>query len=126
MGSIGQAISKARRAKGWTQEDMAGYADVSLEWVRGVEQERVKHPRAENVAKAARALGIEPSSLFSGEAVVLDADDNGISVERVQALNASLLTMQKLSPRRFAEVQRLIEYMHGLDQEDFQKGSGEL
>lgn len=120
MSSIGTAIRELRSEQRLTQQELATRADVSLEWVRGVEQGRVKSPRMQYVIRIADALGVDPVRLASGEVAIRDASSQpALSADQIQSINASLATMQSLSPRRLAEVQRMIEFFAALDKEEF-------
>lgn len=72
MTVVGDAIRKARRDKGWSQQALADRAGLSLDWVRSTESGRTTNPRMETVAKAALALGVSADSLVLGEPMAIN------------------------------------------------------
>lgn len=60
-----QNVRKHRRAKGWSQEDLAHEADLSVATIRKVEQGG--NVRVETLHALARALGVPTSALFDTE-----------------------------------------------------------
>ena len=60
---VGKNILKARTAKGWSQQALAGEADLSLRYLAGVERGE-ENPSLETLLAIAGALGILPRELF--------------------------------------------------------------
>lgn len=60
---VGKNILKARTARGWSQQALAGEADLSLRYLAGVERGE-ENPSLETLIAISGALGIEPSTLF--------------------------------------------------------------
>lgn len=117
---MGKAIAALRKEQHLTQQELAQRSGVSLEWVRGVEQGRVQNPRMPFVIRVADVLGVDPVKLASGDMVRQDARASPtLSADQIQSINASLATMQRLSPRRLADVQKMIEFFAALDEDDF-------
>lgn len=122
MTVVGDAIRKARRDKGWSQQLLADRAGLSLDWVRSTESGRTTNPRMETVAKAALALGVSADSLVLGEPEATPLPDGVtyISPERMQVLNASFLTLQRLSPKGLEAASEFLEVFARMDEEEFQ------
>ncbi len=55
--------SKAREAKGWSQEDLADQAGLHRTYVSGLER-AVRNPTITIVARLAKALGVTASDLL--------------------------------------------------------------
>src|SRR5215472_4982637 len=66
---IGGLVRARRRAAGWTQEELAGRAGVSVGALRDLEQGRTRRPRSGLVARLAEVLDL------SGGQVEKLADD---------------------------------------------------
>jgi transcriptional regulator with XRE-family HTH domain len=60
---VGRNILKARTARGWSQQALAGEADLSLRYLAGVERGE-ENPSLETLLAITSALGIEPAQLF--------------------------------------------------------------
>lgn len=61
--SIGLAIMRARQAKGMSQEDLAGVADVARNYISRIENGHVAFS-VPVLLKIAGALEIDPKTLF--------------------------------------------------------------
>jgi len=84
--SIGEKISKARHAKGWSQEKLSEEANTNRRTVQNIEGSKVESPGIDVVVRLARALDLSVSYLI---------DDKPTRGERVLALQAKLLTMSE-------------------------------
>jgi len=60
---VGKNILKARTAKSWSQQALAGEANLSLRYLAGVERGE-ENPSLETLISIAGALEIEPRQLF--------------------------------------------------------------
>jgi len=60
---VGKNILKARTAKGWSQQALAGEAELSLRYLAGVERGE-ENPSLETLIAISDALGAEPATLF--------------------------------------------------------------
>lgn len=77
--SIGDRIRSLREFRGLTQEELATLADVSVDTIRMLEQNRRQSTRLDTVRKLARALDVQLERLV-GQATVTQqlADDGGL------------------------------------------------
>ena len=67
---FGLAVRQAREARGWSQEQLAGQADLNRSYVGEIERGRVEAALA-TVEKLAGSLGMPPSALVErGETLV--------------------------------------------------------
>ncbi len=64
---IGKELLRVRRLRMWTQGRLAEEAGVSPTTVFGIESGRISRPHFGTVRKLARALGVDPRGLLSGE-----------------------------------------------------------
>ena len=114
-GDVGATIRRERLRQGWSQPVLAERADVSVDWVRSVEQGRVAKPQMEHLLRVAAALGI-PATMVGV--------DNGpveyFTPDQVTDLNASFHTLKKLTPRRLEEARRFLEVFAAMGDDDFQ------
>jgi transcriptional regulator with XRE-family HTH domain len=60
---LGKNVLKFRLAKGWSQQVLAGEADLSLRYLAGVERGE-ENPSLETIVAIAAALDIGPGALF--------------------------------------------------------------
>lgn len=117
---VGRIIAQARAAKRMTQAQLAEATGMSLEWVKQVETGRTAHPREESLQRAALALDIPVSDLLHAVEREQEAVRAQPSEERSQALYASFMGLQRLSPRRLREVKHLIDTFIEMDEQEFQ------
>jgi transcriptional regulator with XRE-family HTH domain len=64
--SFGERLTELRRDRMLTQRDLARKAEVSLSTVVNLEKQHTA-PRFETIRELARALDVEPHTLFKGE-----------------------------------------------------------
>jgi transcriptional regulator with XRE-family HTH domain len=55
---IGNKIAKFRKAKGWTQEQLADAAGISRGYIAAIEEGRIK-PKIKTIAQIAKCLDVE-------------------------------------------------------------------
>lgn len=60
---LGRNIRLSRIAKGWSQQTLAGEANLSLRYLAGVERGE-ENPSLETIVAIADALQLPPSALF--------------------------------------------------------------
>ncbi len=60
---LGQRIQQARRAKGWTQEDLAHHAGLDFSYVNQLENGK-RNPSLSTIYKIAAALGVPLKDLL--------------------------------------------------------------
>lgn len=60
---LGESILKFRTARGWSQQALAGEANLSLRYLAGVERGE-ENPSLETIIAIADALLISPGQLF--------------------------------------------------------------
>jgi len=60
---LGKSILKFRTARGWSQQALAGEANLSLRYLAGVERGE-ENPSLETIIAIANALLISPGQLF--------------------------------------------------------------
>lgn len=78
---LGQRITAARDARGWSRSDLARKAHVSPSYVTRIEDARYRRPSIDKIAALAEALGIrvtdltepEPAQIPSAAAAALSA-----------------------------------------------------
>src|SRR5215216_4966919 len=63
----GKNLAALREWRMWTQVRLAEEAGISPTTVSGIENGRISRPRFGTLRKLARALGVEPEELISGE-----------------------------------------------------------
>lgn len=118
MSNAGELIREERKKRGWSQATLAERADVSVDWVRGVEQGRIERPNMEQLVRTSRALGIS-SSVFG-----IEPSEAGpveyLLPDQVADLNASFLTLKKMTPKRLEDARRFLEVFAAMDDDEFQ------
>ncbi|MBX9709372.1 MAG: helix-turn-helix domain-containing protein [Caulobacteraceae bacterium] len=60
---LGKNVLKLRSAKCWSQQDLAGEAELSLRYLAGVERGE-ENPSLETIVSIANALEVSPALLF--------------------------------------------------------------
>jgi len=118
--AVGKVIAQARKERRMTQAQLAEATGMSLEWVKQVETGRTLAPREDSLRKTAAALDIPVSDLLNAVEAAQEATRTQPTEEQGQALYASFMGLQRLSPRRLREVQKLIEAFIEMDERDFQ------
>lgn len=120
--TIGMALKQQRAKLGMSQEEFADLIGMSLDWVRSVESGRTKRPRVESLMRVADALRISPTVLLGEDEDIQQQYEESqyMSPERVQVLNASFHTLQRLSWPRLREVQRFLEVFAEMSDDEFQ------
>lgn len=68
-GSMGAALRKARRAKGWTQQKLESTSGVSQPQISIIERGNNKDTTADTLLRLADALKLEPGPLWHGRIV---------------------------------------------------------
>lgn len=61
---LGKNVLKHRTARSWSQQTLAGEADLSLRYLAGVERGE-ENPTLKTIVAIAAALGIRPSELLT-------------------------------------------------------------
>lgn len=61
---LGKNVRKLRKAKGWSQEDLAEKSELHRTYVSGIER-GVRNPSLTIIFKLADGLGIDPGELLS-------------------------------------------------------------
>jgi transcriptional regulator with XRE-family HTH domain len=64
--AFGDRVSKLRRDRGWTQEQLAERADLHRSYVAGLES-GARNPTLDVIVRLADALQVAPSGLFDQE-----------------------------------------------------------
>jgi transcriptional regulator with XRE-family HTH domain len=77
MSGVGEEVKRLRRAKGWTQEQLAVYAGSSQPTVNLLEAGK-RNPSAATLEKVARALEVEVVDLFPKAPASSQPDFNGL------------------------------------------------
>lgn len=60
---LGKNVLHHRKVKGWSQQALAGEADLSLRYLAGVERGE-ENPSLETIVAVAEALGVDVGDLF--------------------------------------------------------------
>lgn len=60
---LGKNVRSFRKSKGWSQQDLAGEAELSLRFMAGVERGE-ENPSLETLISIATALDVSPARLF--------------------------------------------------------------
>lgn len=63
---LGQNILRHRRDRGWSQQILAGEADLSIRYVAGIERGE-ENPSLETIVAIAEALDIGPARLLEAK-----------------------------------------------------------
>lgn len=63
---LGKAVRAARKARGWSQEELAAAADVDRTYISGLER-GTRNPAISTVERIARALGVPLRELLRDE-----------------------------------------------------------
>lgn len=61
--AFGQRVREIRKARGWSQEELAHRAGLHYTYVGGIERGE-RNPALVNIGRIARALGVAPGELF--------------------------------------------------------------
>ena len=61
---LGEFVRAARRARGWTQRELAARAGLSRGYVANIERGATPVPRRATVRRLAAALGVRPAQLY--------------------------------------------------------------
>lgn len=64
LGLLAERIKEVRKAKGYTQEDLSGEADISLSQIARIETKRI-NPTVITIFRIAKALDVKVSELFN-------------------------------------------------------------
>lgn len=60
---LGQRIRQLRKAKGWTQQELAERADLDWKYFGAIERGE-RNPTLDNIGKVAQGLGVDVHHLF--------------------------------------------------------------
>ena len=76
--TLASRLRLRRKAKGWTQKELAERTGSSQAVIQKIENERSLRPR--NVVKLAQALGVSPAWLMFGQENFDELDDEAIEI----------------------------------------------
>jgi transcriptional regulator with XRE-family HTH domain len=88
---IGVNIRLLRKAKGWSQEELGEYADLSYKFVGEVERGTV-NPSLDSLVGIANALNVEITELFLREGLMVMTESEVAEVEAAVAILRNVLT----------------------------------
>lgn len=74
---FGRLVSAQRRVKGWTQDELAERAEISVDMISRIEA-GATGARFMTIDKLARALGVHPAEFFSAKSALGRPKLNGI------------------------------------------------
>lgn len=79
--TIGETVSRRRKDRGWTQEDLAAVADMPRNHISAIETGRLTDPRASTLEKLASALNMSVDELVTGDDLqnAASADVTGVA-----------------------------------------------
>lgn len=120
MSSLAETFREARHRKGWSQPEAAEHIGMSVDWVRKVETGRTVRPHIDALLRAAHALDVPPARLVPGYEAVEETSVEYIPKEQVDALNASMRSLRKLSPSGLKVAERFLETFAKMDEDEFQ------
>jgi transcriptional regulator with XRE-family HTH domain len=60
---FGEKVRELRKAKGWSQEELAFRASLHRNYLGGIERGE-RNPALDNICAIAKALGVDPSELL--------------------------------------------------------------
>ena len=104
--TFGSNVRQHRKAKGWTQDELAGRVGVTLETIGKIERGAVP-PSFDTAERIAKALGVAPLALF---AVGPDALPKG---ERGRLLRRIAVTLSKLNEAQLARAAKMLDAFSG-------------
>lgn len=61
---FGYNLRRLRKRKGWTQEELAEYADIAYKHVQRLEGKRPSPVKIDTIEKLAKAFGVRPAKLL--------------------------------------------------------------
>lgn len=113
---VGKLIQKRRKALGMTQEELARLSLVSSSTIARVEQGKTRLPREDELARIAKALGLEPAALLAGVEQVtsmgVGADVEGADLTRIRIMTDYLNQSAEADPRDIpiilTQIERLV------------------
>ena len=95
---VGRRIAEARRAKGYSQEQLAGEISISIQSVSSIELGK-KSARLENLLNICKALDVSADYLLTG-------------VKSAEQLTGIQQKLAILSPADYAMVESLIDHLN--------------
>lgn len=98
--TIGGRVKRLRASRKWTQGQLAMRADVGRPWLSLVELDRIEEPRAVDLDRVARALGVDVHYLLTGESPV---GEFAVPVDPEKAGIAERILRQPLATLRWIE-----------------------
>lgn len=75
---VGARLKSLRERRGWSQEQLALRAQVKRAWIAQVEAGHVDNPRANNLDRVARVLGVTSTYLLTGVAHPEDPEKEAV------------------------------------------------
>ena len=88
----GERVRALRKARHWSQEDLATHAGVSVKTVSRIETGQVEDPRGPTVSRIATALGIAEGDI-RGELPELPVTGAADQLDRIEAIVTELLEL---------------------------------
>lgn len=104
--TFGANVRHHRKAKGWTQDQLAERVGVTIETIGKVERGAVP-PSFDTAERIAKALGISPLALFS---TALETLHKG---ERGKLLRAMNITLARFNEAQLARAAKMLEAFAG-------------
>lgn len=99
---FGSNLRQARRAKGWTQADLAEAGGLSLDMIGRLERGTVG-PSFETIEALAKALGVSAVGFFTGQFV-----KSGKPSDRANVLNRIVLQLSRASDADLRRLEKVI------------------
>lgn len=119
---VGRIVRELRRRKGLTLRELGDAAGVSMTFLSDIEHER-RTPSVPKLAAIARALGVSPEVLLTGEAGAAAAKNPGQdrnlllrALDDRQDLLVLIEAARRLPPEAVEQVVGLIKLLEGRDQ----------
>jgi len=119
---IGKTMAKARKRKGWSQPKLAEEANVSLDWVRQVEQGRIEWPGLGHLKQVAAVLDVSIDGLLKGELPtdIADGFAHVRSPEHALATSASFKMLGEMTEEQARLAEKQLEEIMAMDDDEFQ------
>ncbi|HYP38929.1 MAG TPA: helix-turn-helix transcriptional regulator [Chloroflexia bacterium] len=120
--TIGERIKAWRKARGWSQGQLAFHAEMDSSHISMIER-GLRRPKGETLIKFARAFNRSYADLVRGvdgypateELARLDGAESTQSEEnnwQIEEITANLLAMRELDPAELATVAAVVKAMH--------------
>ncbi len=126
--SVGEKIKAARKAKGWTQVDLAARAGLSQRWVSDIERRDTKSPRLTTLIALAEVLDLDVADLvISAEMAKSRSEAQRLIAEIADVddplLDAIMLDVRSLTPEGRRRARAMVVMIREMEADQSNGGS---